>query len=166
MGWACPRRLWPFSLMRRREQARGCNHFYIILGHHCIIRKGWFPWPQQGLKLQALPQTGFRKETEIELASFCPCVPQRYKVSVRWRSSHHDTLQPMYQHPDGKLLCGVSCFLNQLPKLQLCYNLFSMQYGWTYMTTTCCDCKWMLHWQLLQCVTNVAFRHQHFGHSL
>lgn len=130
MGWACPHGLWSFTLMRRKAHARDCNHFYIILGHHCIIRKGWFPWPQQGLKLQALPQPGFRKVTEIALASFCPCVPPRYKVLVRWQSSHHDTLQPIHQNLDGQLSCGTSCFQNQLPKLQLCLKLFSMQYGW------------------------------------
>lgn len=127
MVWACPRGLWPFTLMRRKEHARDCNHFYIISGQHCIIRKGWFPWPQQGLKLQALPQPGFRKETEIARACFCPCVPLRYIVSVRWQCSHHDTLQSIHQHLDGQLLCGASCFQNQLPKLQLCHNLFCMQ---------------------------------------
>lgn len=130
MGWACPHGLWPFTLMRRKEHARDCNHFYIISGQHCIIRKGWFPWPQQGLKLQALPQPGFRKGTEIALASFCPCVPLRYKVLVRWQSSHRDILQAIHQNSDGQLLCGASCFQNQLPKLQLCHNLFSMQYSW------------------------------------
>lgn len=121
--------LWPITLMRTKEHTRDCNHFYIILGQHCIIRKGWFPWPQQGLKLQALPQPGFRKVTEIALASFCPCVLLRYKVSVRWQSNHRDTLQRIHQHSDGQLLCGASCFLNQRPKLQLCLNLFSMQYA-------------------------------------
>lgn len=130
MGWACPRGLWSFTLMRRKEHAWDCNHFYIILGHHYIIRKGWFPWPQQGLKLQALPQPGFRKVTEIALASFCSCVLLRYKVSVRWQSSHRDTLQPIHQNSDSQLSCGASCFQNQLPKLQLYLNLFSMQYGW------------------------------------
>lgn len=129
MGWACPHGLWPFTLMRSKEHARDCNHFYIILGQHCIIRKGWFPWPQQRLKLQALPHPGFRKVTEIALASFCPCVPLRI-VLVRWQHSHHDTLQPIHQHLDDQLLCGASCFQNQLPKLHLCHNLFSMQYGW------------------------------------
>ena len=118
------------TLMRRKEHARDCNHLYIILGQHCIITKGWLPWPQQGLKLQALPQPGFRKVTEIASASFCPCVPLRYKESVRWQSSHGDTLQPIQQHLDDRLLCGASCFQNQLPKLQLCHNLFSRRYGW------------------------------------
>lgn len=130
MGWACPRGHWTFTLMRRKEHAWDCNHFYIILGQHCIIRKGWFPRPQQGLKLQALPQPGFWKVTEIALASFCPCVPLRYIVSVRWQRSHHDTRLPIHQHLDDKLLCGASCFQNQLPKLQRCHNLFNMQYGW------------------------------------
>lgn len=119
MGFACPRGLWPFTLMRRKEHAKDCNHFYIILGQRCIIRKGWFPWPQWGLKLQAFPQPGFRKVTEIALASFCPCVPLRYKVMVRWQSSNRDTLQPIHQYLNGQLLCGASCFQNQLPKLQL-----------------------------------------------
>lgn len=130
MVWACPRGLWPFTLMRRKELARDCNHFYIILGQQCIIRKGWFPWPQQRLKLQALPQPGVRKVTEIALASFFPCVLLRYIVSVRWQCSHCDTLQLIHHHLDDQLLCGASCFQSDLPKLQLSYNLFSMQYGW------------------------------------
>lgn len=130
MGWACPRGLWTFTLMRMKERARDCNHFYIILGQHGIIRKGWFLEPQQGLKLQALPQPGFWKVTEIALASFCPCVLLRYLVSLRWQRSRHDTLLLIHQHWDDTLLCGASCFQNQLPKLQLCHNLFNMHYGW------------------------------------
>lgn len=147
MVWACPCGLWPFTLMRRKELAMDCNHFYIILGQHCIIRKGWFPWPQQGLKLQALPQPGVRKVTEIALAWWCPCVPLRYIVSVRWQRSDCDTLQPIHHHLDDQLLCGTSCFLKQLPKLQLGLNLFSMK---PVSTTTCPVCiKWKVCWNQL-----------------
>lgn len=75
------------------------------------------------------PKPGFRKVPEIALVSFCPCVPLRYIASVRWQRSHRDTLQPIHQHLNSRLLCGASCFQNQLPKLQLCCNLFSMPYG-------------------------------------
>lgn len=40
MGWACPCGLWLWTLMRRKAHARNCNHFYIISGQDCIIRKG------------------------------------------------------------------------------------------------------------------------------
>jgi len=40
MVWVSSRALDLFALMRRKEHARDCNHFYIIQGQCCIIRKG------------------------------------------------------------------------------------------------------------------------------
>lgn len=116
----------PFLLMRRNEHVRDCNHFYIIPGQCHIIRKSRFPRPQKGLKLQALFHPGLWKVTEIALASFCPCVHLCIIASVRWQFSRRSTLLHIYQHFDEELLCGASCFQNQLPKLHL--NPFSMQH--------------------------------------